>query len=102
MPNNNIRVMIVKPGEPAQKALIPNRLEAFQLGVGGFIEVIPMPGMPGCWIVCDEEGKLKNYDFNRRVGGHALVGIFIVTAQEGEDFRSLTEEECKRVEQLLK
>ena len=47
-------------------------------------------------LICNEEGKVKGMDCNRRVGDDVIAGPFFIVGEDGEDFRSLTDEEAQR------
>jgi hypothetical protein len=85
-----IRVVIIEPGEPSYQKTIPNTLEAFQDIVGGYIEVVPLPG--NIRMIVNEEGKLLSLPKNkaatelyRKISDY-IAGTAIITATRGEDF----------------
>jgi hypothetical protein len=49
-------------------------------------------------IVCNDEGKLIGMDGNRRLdnGTTIIAGPFFVVGDDGEDFRSLTDDEVEK------
>ena len=52
-------------------------LETMQGLVGGFIEMVDIA--PNIQVVCDEEGLLKNYPYNRQLPtGHQIHGNFLI------------------------
>lgn len=59
-----IRVVIIEPGKPSYRKTIPNTLEAFQDIVGGYIEVVPLPG--NVRMIVNEEGKLLSLSKTKR------------------------------------
>lgn len=81
---------------------IKNELEPMQKFVGGYIEVVPMPN--GLVIVCDEEGRLKNYphsvDITVNNQTASFVGNVFVCGTDGEEFRGLSDDEIDNMRQL--
>ena len=59
---NKIRVIVKKPGEPAEVREIENSLEAFQAIVGGRLEAVYLGDSLHMYI--DDEGKLKGSEPN--------------------------------------
>lgn len=84
-----IKVIIKRPDEKiGHVTYISDTLENMQKTVGGHIEVI-QTGIHGALILCDEEGKLKPYDANFRMGmmfPDVVRGTVIVCGSDGEDF----------------
>lgn len=91
--NNKLRVVMVEPGKPAYETEIENTLEAEQKAVGGYIEVVPLGNDK--LLICNEEGKLNGMRGNRRIGKDIIAGPFFIVGEDGDEFRSLTDEEVK-------
>lgn len=89
-----LQVVYVEPNKPAYKAEIENNLRAEQRAVGGYIEAVYNDD--GTCIICNEEGKLCGLEGNRRIGNSIIAGSFFVVGVDGEDFRSLTDEETEK------
>ena len=90
-----MNVLVVEPGYlPYEKEI--NGLSEMQATVGGYIQAI-YPYEEPVAIVCDEEGLLKNYAFNRSVeGGYGGVfGTFFVCGLSEDSFCSLSPEQMK-------
>jgi hypothetical protein len=96
---SEILVVIVDPGKAPYKLMIPNELNVFNTLVGGYIEIVTIRyGFEkSIAITLNEEGKLLNLPFNRRiVNFDVLVGTFFITAYNvyGNNI-SLTEAEAE-------
>ena len=68
--------------------------EEMQRAVDGHMETVYMGD--STILICNEEGKVKGMDCNRRVGDDVIAGPFFIVGEDGEDFRSLTDEEAQR------
>ena len=79
-----IKVLVKRPGEPAQLQTVENTLEALQEIVGGYIETITF-AEDAC-IICNEEGRLMGLPYNCNFCGMELVGTIIVAGTKGEEF----------------
>lgn len=91
----NMRIVMVEPGKPAYVTEIPHTLEAEQKAVGGLIEIVYLDD--GGILVCNDEGKLRGLEGNRRLdNGSIIAGPFFIVGDGGEDFRSLTDPEVNR------
>ena len=89
-----IKVVAQNPGEISRIVTIPNTLEAMQELVGGYIEPHHICG--SLVLVMDEDGRLKGLPENVRcVQYGTIVGPVFITADQDEDFRSLTTEEIQ-------
>ena len=93
-PDNLLKVVYVEPNKPAYAAEVEHTLEGEQRAVKGMIECIYCHDDNTC-VVANEEAKLIGMEGNRRFGdGKSIIaGPFFVVGLEGDDFRSLTEEE---------
>lgn len=97
MKQANIRVIIVRPGEPPEETVVSNKLKTFQGIVGGYIETMHLED--GVILVCNEEGKLKPLPPNTYVPecSDVIAGTFFLTHYGGEGyFISLTDEQVTR------
>lgn len=97
-----MNVLVVEPGYlPYEKEI--NGLSEMQATVGGYIQAI-YPYEDPVAIVCDEEGLLKDYDFNRSVeGGYGGVfGTFFVCGLSEDNFCSLNPEQMKHYKEKFK
>ena len=95
-----MRIVVKKPGKEPEVKEIPNKLEAFQKIVGGYIETILITDDP-ILCVCNEEGKMLDLEPNFMFGGDVIVGdVFFVGTNEF-DFESLTDEQVDMVMTVL-
>lgn len=93
-PSGKIKAVVQNPGEISRIVTIPNTLYALQELVGGYIEVHHIGN--GLLLVMDEDGRLKGLPENVRcVQYGTIVGPVFITADQDEDFRSLTTEEIQ-------
>ena len=95
-PDNLMRIVYVEPHTPAYEAEIENSLDGEQRAVKGYIELVYNDD--DTILVCNEEGKLIGMEGNRRLdnGVSIIAGPFFIVGDDGEDFRSLTDEETKK------
>ena len=75
---------------------IENGLEAMQYEVDGYIETVAFPSV-NTVIVCNEEGKVKNYPMNAIIVDgntilHRIHGDFFICSFEGDAFSDVTVE----------
>lgn len=94
--NKKLTVVMVEPHKTPYVTEISDELSALQRCVGGYIEVVG--NGDGTLIICNEEGKLQGLEGNRRIrdGMSIIAGTFFVVGEDGENFRSLTENEVTR------
>lgn len=102
LPEKQIRVLIVKPLEPPQEAVIPNTLEAKQKIVEGLIEAI-YPFEDTVALICNDEGKIIGLPLNRKVGHDIIAGNFIVCGIDDRNasFSSLSDEQMKKYKAMF-
>ncbi len=66
----------------------PPTLEDLQTAVGGHIEYVPVPALPGLVMAVDEDGLLKRKPFNlyaSEIAGRKIVGDVILMEREEEE-----------------
>ena len=93
-----LKCIIKMPGEEyGTMTTIPDDLSTLQAAVGGYIETVTIG--PGLVIICDEEGRLKGYPHNCRVGGFDFVGTIIAIGFDGPELDDIgiTWEEWKEM-----
>jgi hypothetical protein len=102
-PEADIRVVIVEPLKPPREAVIPNKLDAFQSTVEGYIKTYsPFPD--NVVLILNEEGKVNGLTPNRAIWDEQthqvqdiLFGTFFVAGldQRNSRFASLSPEQVK-------
>lgn len=94
--SEKLTVVMVEPHKEPYVTEIKDELSSLQKAVGGYIETVY--NGDGTIIICNEEGKLKGLEGNRRIrdGASVIAGTFFIVGDDGENFRSLTESEVAR------
>ena len=93
-PDDLLKIVYVEPNRPPYISEVGNDLKSLQRAVDGHMETVYMGD--STILICNEEGKVKGMDCNRRVGDDVIAGPFFIVGEDGEDFRSLTDEETER------
>lgn len=100
---NTIKVVHKKVGQRPEIVEIGQEdLKAMQSLVGGYIEVVHWEGE--LLLVCNEEGMYEgkpNLLFERSHHVEQIFGDVFVSAQQGSDFRTLTQKEIDQAVALL-
>ena len=82
--------------------MIGNELEDMQKTVGGWIEAV-YPYDDEVAIICNEEGLLMGLPLNRKITDDMIIaGTFFVCGTNEDSFISLSDEQMKKYEELLK
>ena len=93
--------LIIK--NPNQKPSIENIDEKdFNKIIGGWLEVVRLPGHPDISIWVDDEGKLKKLQPNFMLPYDVIVGTVIFAGVKGEDLIDLTSKQIKIIQNYLK
>ena len=95
---NEIKVLMVKPGEKPYVTVIKNDLHAMQEAVDGLIEILPLT--QNAVLVCNEEGKINGLPGNRRIeNGDIIAGNFFIAGDTGRgDLTDLTARQAAEYE----
>ena len=93
-PDDLLKVVVVEPHKKPYIGEITKGLSGAQRVVGGYIEHIYNPD--STIIVANEEEKLNGMDGNRRIENDVNAGTFFIVGDDGEDYRSLTEDEAQK------
>ena len=96
-----MKILIVEPGKHPRAAEIPHTLEQMQKTVGGYIQAV-FPWDDPVALVCDEEGLLKQSEFNRIVAPEvAIFGTFFLCGLGEEDFSDLPDDLMEKYSDML-
>jgi len=97
-----IRILLVEPGEKPRLVTIPHTVEHLQEIVGGSIQAVyPWDDAPVA-LVCNDEGKFKGYPANRLLMDEEgepydiIVGTFFICGLGRDNFASLSDELADR------
>ena len=88
--HEQIRVLKVEPGRAPKEINIPNTLEAFQVAVGGDIDVRDLDCDAS--LICNENGKTMGLPVNRRIGRDIIAGTFLIVGCADGEFCSLSDD----------
>lgn len=86
----------LEPNKPAYVTEIGDDYQSIHDAVGGLIEPIYFLHERGVVMVGNEEAKLRNMEGNRRFDDGIVAGPFIICGDNGEDFCSLSDEQCEK------
>ena len=105
---NEITVLVIEPEKKPYVKSIPSGLASLQKEVGGYIQAVyPWEDAP-CCIVCDEEGKLKNKQYNRVLRDEdgyiydVVTGTFLIVGLGDDNFISLESKYIKKYSEIFK
>ena len=90
-----MKILVFEPGKHPRVDDIPHTLERMQAIVGGTIQAI-YPWNECAALVCDDEGLLKEYPFNRKVEGNVIFGTFFICGIDECDFTDLPSDLMRR------
>lgn len=79
-----MRIVIKKPGEPAEARNVPNTLEEWQRLVGGYIEVVTLT--PHLLMIVNEEGKILGLPDNFTWHGDFIKGNAVFVGVKDDEF----------------
>lgn len=85
-----LKALKKRVGASWEVAEIADTLEDLQNEVGGYIETVTLA--EDVVIICDEEGKLKDYPDNCEIGGIMFVGTILIVGVDGDEFASCPED----------
>lgn len=87
-----MKVLIVEPGRRPMKADIPHTLHNLQQAVGGNTQA-NYPWDDPVALVCDDEGLLKQREFNRYIAPDvSIFGTFFICGLGEDDFTDLSDD----------
>ena len=91
-----MKVVMVEQNKPAYVTEIGDDYKSIHDAVGGLIEPIYFLHERGVVMVGNEEAKLRNMEGNRRFDDGIVAGSFIICGDNGEEFCSLSDEQCEK------
>ena len=92
-----IRVLLIEPGEHPRLVTVEHTLENLQELVGGTIQAV-YPFLEPVAVICDDEGKYKGYTPNRALVDEEgepydiVVGTFFICGLSEDSFNSISDE----------
>lgn len=96
MAEENIRVLLVEPGEKPRLVTVEHTLENLRGLVGGTIQAI-YPWDDAVALVCNDEGKILHLVPNRMLEDYdILCGSFFICGLGKEDFESISDEMAEK------
>ena len=91
-----LKMIAKRPDTKPYVTNISDTLENLQKFVGGYIEVVSVCSQvidengewlqPGMAIICNEEGRLKDFEYNCEVDGVSYVGDILFVGTKGDEF----------------
>lgn len=88
-----IKVLLVEPKKEPQVIEIENTLQSLQAVIGGLVEYVSLKDDVD--LICNEEGKINNLEYNRAIIHDIICGTFIIAGHNNGDTVSLSEENIK-------
>ena len=79
-----MRIVIKKPGQPAEARNVPNTLEQWQMLVGGYIETMTLS--EDLILICNEEGQLLNLEPNFKYYNSIILGPVVFVGIKDDEF----------------
>ena len=109
MKPKTIKVLFLEPKKEPKEMTILDTLDEYRRLIGGYMETVTLscfdPRFKGTNIIAvvDEEGVLKNKEPNisLRNGQTILVGNIVFVSTKKDRFVSLTDEEIKKIKEVL-
>ena len=96
-----MKVVMVEPNKPAYVTEIGDDYQSLHDAVGGLIEPIYFLKERGVVMVGNDEAKLLSMEGNGRFGDSIVAGPFIICGDNGEDFCSLSDEQCEKYVEMF-
>lgn len=101
-----IRVLLIEPGEKPRLVTVPHTLDRLQKLVGGYIAAT-YPWEDLVAVVCDDNGMAKGYPPNRLLMDEAgqpydiLKGTFFICGLSTDDFASISDELAEKYSEMF-
>lgn len=97
---NKIEILVVEPNKEPYVKKIRNTLKDKQTVVDGLIEIIELEDDVD--LVCNEEGKIYNLEFNRNIENDIIAGTFFIVGQHQGEHISLSKKQIKKYKEQFK
>lgn len=94
-----IRIMVKKVNQKHSVETVDDCLDTYHNLVGGFIEIVRLGN--GICMVCDDEGKLKDYEPNLLFPNDIIMGDVFFCSEKDAEFASLSDEQVANLEEML-
>lgn len=95
-----MKIIVKKPNKPLEVREVEElTLELMQQIVGGYIEVLNIGNQ--MLIVMDEEGKLKQSEFNFTAGKHVIVGTIFFCSEDGVEMVGLNDAQINIIQKTF-
>lgn len=86
------KVLFFEVGQPPRVGEMETTLEALQAYVGGYIEAVTVA--TDAALICNEEGRLLNLPYNRKIFGEDIYGPALIMGVKGDELVGLTDEQA--------
>lgn len=80
-----MKAIRIIPGQRAEDIEVENTVEALQEVVGGYLDRKYLP-VTNAMLLCDEDGRMKELDYNFRLMGDDYVGTAVIVGIDGENW----------------
>lgn len=97
-----MKILLFEPYKRPRKTEIPHTLRSMQETVGGDIQAI-YPWDDPVALICDDDGLLKDLEFNRFIHPNVFIfGNFFLCGVGEEDFTDLPDDLAEKYEAMLR
>lgn len=97
-----MKILLFEPYKRPRKTEIPHTLRSMQETVGGDIQAI-YPWDDPVALICDDDGLLKDSEFNRFIHPNVFIfGNFFLCGVGEEDFTDLPDDLAEKYEAMLR
>lgn len=106
MESKQITALLIQPQKMPKRIKIENTVEAYQKEVDGYFECLYIGDDPVVLLV-NEEGKIRNFQYNRAIRDSAgriidiIAGPFLIVGVKEDDFCSLSNKMIEKYEKMF-
>lgn len=97
---SKIRILVVEPNKEPRQVKVEHTVKNLQNIVGGLIEFVELEHNVD--LVCNEEGKIYNLEFNRIIGNDIIAGTFFIAGQHKGETISLSRKQIKKYKKIFR